>query len=360
MALGLPTSAKAQGFRVSGRVVRVSAGDSTPVASHWAVLHGVTLSGGSPLDSQLTDRRGFYRIAAPERDTLANYLVSVTYQGIAYFTDPVPGRGSARNELPPLLVYDTSSSGPPIELAQRNVVVRSPDEDGSRRIVELWVLANRGTRTRITSDTSQPVWEGAIPRGAVQFEVGEADVNPETVTRRGDRVAVLSPITPGERQVLLGYELPRSERELAIPLDQPIGRLTVLLEDTAATVTGGRLSFAGVETLGDLFLRQYSAEAVAAGTDVRVRFQGHRRDFADLWWLFLGMFFLLMAGALVLWLKRPESRAVAPVESPEVLAALIAQLDRDHEGRETDEYHERRAALKRRLAEALARRTGDR
>lgn len=346
---------------MSGRVVRISGGDSLPVADHWAVLHGVTLRGGSPLDSQLTDRRGYYRIPTPERDTLANYLVSVTYQGIAYFTDPVPGRVSAAPELPPLLVYDTSSSGPPIELAQRNVVVRSRDEDGSRRIVELWVLANRGTLTRVPADTNVPVWVGAIPETAVEFEIGPSDVSPETVRRRGDKVEVLAPVSPGQRQVIVGYILPSSERELAIPVDQPVGRLTVLVEDTAATVSGGGLSFAGVETLGDLFLRQYSAEDVAAGAAVDVRFPGQRRDFADLWWLFLAVFSSLMAAGLVYWLKRPRTQEAAALdESPEVLAALIAQLDREFEGREDDDYRERRAALKRRLAEALARRSAHR
>ena len=70
-----------------GRVVHVRGADSTAVAGEWAVLHRVGLASGEPIDSVPTDRRGRYRVSAPERDTLATYLVSVRYLGIAYFTE---------------------------------------------------------------------------------------------------------------------------------------------------------------------------------------------------------------------------------------------------------------------------------
>jgi hypothetical protein len=354
VALSWSASVQAQGFRVTGRVVHVSQEDSTPVADQWIVLHSVTPTSGAAIDSQRTDSRGTYRVRAARRDTLASYLVSVTYQGITYFADPLPGRGPMRDPAQTLFVYDTSSTAPTIELAQRHVVVRAPEDDGSRRVIELLVLENRGVRTRVTNDTAQPVWEGAIPGEAVSFEVGETDVSPEAVLRRGDRVAVVAPVAPGERQLLIGYVLPASERELVVPLDQPVGRLSVLLEDSAAIVVGGALEFRGMETLGDLVLRSYGAELVAEGTAVSVRFPRGRRSFGDLWWLYMGIAFLALAGGLVWWWR--TGSAGARLDDPELLAARIAELDRQFAGREDEEYQRERAVLKQRLGAALARR----
>ena len=56
-----PSALLAQGFLVTGRVVSVAGADSTPVAGAWAVLHQVSLRGGAPVDSALTDRAGRYR-----------------------------------------------------------------------------------------------------------------------------------------------------------------------------------------------------------------------------------------------------------------------------------------------------------
>ena len=343
---------------MTGRVLHVSQQDSTPVAGQWVVLHRVTLSGGSPVDSQRTNSCGVYRVGAPERDTLASYLASVTYQGIAYFADPLPGRGPAVDTAQTLLVYDTSSTAPPIQLVQRHLVIRTADEDGSRHVVEFLVLGNRGTRTRITNDTSRPVWEGAIPDGVVGFEVGESDVGPEAIELRDSRLAVVAPMPPGERQLLVGYLVPRSERDLTVFLDQPVERFTVLIEDTTATVSGGGLEFRGVQTFGELVLREFGAEMVAAGTTVRVRFRGARRAVGDFRWLFIGVMTLVMVAGLMWWWW--STGAAVAVDDPESLAARIAELDRRYAGRETHEYRRERAALRRRLAELLAQRDAGR
>ena len=137
---------------------------------------------------------GRYRLQASEFDSTAIYVVSAEHDGIAYFTLPIRPSGEDAGTAEPLLVYDTSSTVPELHLAQRHVIVRPRSSEGTFRVLEILVLENRGRLTRISPDSVTPVWLGAIPEGAIQFQVGESDVSDQAVTRRGDSVAVIAPV----------------------------------------------------------------------------------------------------------------------------------------------------------------------
>ncbi len=346
----------AQGFRVTGRVVHVSGADSTPVTGRQAILHRVSLQEAGPVDSGRTDGAGRYALRAPVMDTTANYVVSVEHDGIAYFTEPLHTFGEASATADPLLVYDTSSTQPPIILRERHVVIRGPAEEGGRRVIELLVLVNRGSRTRVASDSSQAVWEGAIPTSAVQFEVGESDMSVDAVDRRGDVIAVSAPIPPGERQLLISYLIPAGVRAVTVPIDQPVERLNVLLEDTLAAVQGP-VMMTGLEELDELAFRRYSAQNIAAETPIVVRFAAQPRSVDDFWWIIVPAVVLSLVAGLTIWWRRsgPLPAARVPlVADADVLAAEIAELDEEYEGRTNDPaYRTRRAELKERLVAAL-------
>ncbi len=349
-ALSLAPATEAQGFRVTGRVVRVTERDSVPLPGQWAVLHEVTPAGGGPVDSARTDAAGRYALRAAARDTLARYLVSVSYAGIANFTEPLRFPSVRSDTAGVLAVYDTSSVAPPIRLSQRHLVVREREADGSRRVIELWVLENAGRRTRVAPDTTRPVWQGLLPAGAIQFEVGESDMSDRAVFRHGDTVSVAAPVPPGERQLLVSYLMPRTMRELVIPFDQPVGRVNVMLEDTTATVEGP-VTLSGVEELERLLVRRYEGEKIAGGAVV-VRFGQAPFSPAAYWWVPVLIAALAMAGSLVWWWRRTQAAPVA-ADDPQVLAAQIAALDAAFTDVDSDEYRRRRAELKDRLSRVL-------
>jgi len=346
---------------VSGRVVHLRGADSVPVPGIWAVLHQVTLESGGPVDSIRTDGAGRYQVRAPKRDTAAVYIVSVAYGGIAYFTRPIHVLRGPRDSAGVLAVFDTSSTAPRIELAQRHLIVRRPETDGSHHVLELLVLRNSGSLTRIAPDTSRPVWQGALPAGAMQFEVGESDVASDAVYRRGDSIAVAAPLPPGDKQILLSYVLPSSARRLALHVGQPVRRMNVLVEDSTAVLESGGLSRVGDENIqGESFLR-FARENVPAGTDVAVRFASRHVGLAGMWWLIVGAAATILGAGLVLaWQKtRPPVLASAAGADPDALAAEIAALDTAFEARgdataaERAAYQRRRADLKARLEEVL-------
>jgi hypothetical protein len=303
---------------------------------------------------------GRYTLRAPTRDTVANYLVSVRYTGINYFGEAFRAPSGSVDSMPTLLVYDTSSTSPPIELAERHVIIRSGAEAGGRRGIELIVIANRGNRTRITADTNGYVWRMTLPRDAVNLEFGAGDLSDQAIRQRGDTLEVVAALPPGVRQFLIGYLVPPDVRRLTIPIDQSTERLSVLVEDAGADVRGAGVTFRDWEELEGVRFRRFGAEDVAAGAPVTVRFAAHGVPFDPLWVL-VPLVSLAMLGGLAWWWRQHGNRPARPAgDDPTRLAAEIAALDRQFAGRENDDYRRRRAELKAQLAAALARRGGSR
>jgi len=266
----------AQRVVVSGRVVH-GGPDGTPLARAWVVLHRVTMGGGGgPIDSTRTDGRGAFTLTMGRPDTTAIYVVSSWYDGIAYFSEPVTG-SRPRADLRPLLVYDTTSAGPGVQVARRLLTVARQQRDGARSVLELVELVNPGRKTRIAADTLQPTWAGAIPADAIQFQVAQGDLSPQAVALRGDRVAVFGPIPPGEaKQLSYGYVLPATTPQLAVPIDQPTAELDLLVEDTTAIVTALQLDTLGVQEIETRRFARYRTRALPAGAAVTIVFAASR------------------------------------------------------------------------------------
>ncbi|HYU36654.1 MAG TPA: hypothetical protein VEL29_01885 [Gemmatimonadales bacterium] len=266
---------RAQQVVITGRVLYGPAG--RPAARTWVVLHQVSMGGGGqPIDSTRTDARGGYALPIRRPDSAALYVVSTWHAGIAYFSEPIaPGRSTSG--LRTLYVYDTSSTGPAVRVMRRLVTVAKEKRDGSRDVLELVELENPGVATRVARDTLRPTWAGAIPPVAIQFRVGQGDVSPQVVTRRGDSVAVYGPLPPAERkQLSYTYVLSATVRRVSLPIDQPTEEVDLLLEDTAAVVTAGKLDSLGSEDIGGRRFARYRTPSLAPGARLAIAFTERR------------------------------------------------------------------------------------
>jgi hypothetical protein len=265
ISLALARPAHGQSVTIAGRILR-GGPEGVPLRGQWAVLHRIAPSSAGALDSVRTDAAGRYVLRLPRVDSTAHYFVSTDYAGIGYFSGAVNVDHGPRVAVGALLVYDTTSAGPPIALRRRLVTVGLPGADGSREVLELLELLNVGTRTRVAPDSVHAVWTGALPGGAIQFRVGESDVSPDAVQRDDDRIAVFAPLPPGQlHQVTYQYYLPAMARRLAIPLDQPVTDFNLLLEDTAAVVTGPPLERAGIQGIEGRRFAGFRADALPGG-----------------------------------------------------------------------------------------------
>ncbi len=348
----------------AGRVVRTVGADSLPVAGARVLLHRVGRGAQGPIDSVIADHRGAFRFRFVP-DTSAVYLTSSRYAGIEYFSPAVHLDPSRPDTALRIVVSDTSSRVP-VELAARHLVVADPGQDGSRGVLDLIVLQNRGDQTRVAPDTLHPTWSAPLPAGTFGLEPGEGDASPDALRRDGDRLLLFAPVAPGEKQLIVQYGLPAAARTLTLPFEQRAGFVNVLVADPAARVSGGALAAADTEVIQGRTYHRWMGP-VPAGATVRIELGG---PFNAPRWALRALVGGLAAGlALAAFraLRPPADSARIPRGGLDVDMMLerIAQLDAHYAGGEgeTDpaewsRYRGERADLKARLEALLAARSG--
>ena len=347
----------------AGRVVRTVGADSLPVAGARVLLHRVGRGAQGPIDSVITDRRGAFRFRFVP-DTSSVYLTSSRYAGIEYFSPAVHLDPSRPDTALRIVVADTSSRVP-VDLAARHLVVADPGQDGSRGVLDLIVLRNRGDRTRVAPDTLHPTWSAPLPAGTFGLEAGESDASPDALRRDGDRLLLFAPVAPGEKQLIVQYGLPAAARTITLLFEQPAGFVNVLVADPAARVSGGALAAADSEVIQGRTYHRWMGP-VPAGAAVRIELGG---PFNAPRWALRALVGGLAAGLVLAAfraLRPPPDSARIPRGGLDVDLMLerIAQLDSRYAGGEgeTDpaewsRYRGERADLKARLEALLAARS---
>jgi hypothetical protein len=372
VALANPAGAQRPGTRdvpagdkalVSGRVSSPGLKTDVPIAGVIVTVHRVGTDSSGPVDSIRTDAAGQYALhyRRPVTDD-AVYFAAAVYRGIAYFSTPLKSQ-RATGEDGEITVFDTTSRAVDLHVRGHHVVVSGPRPDGLRDIVEVWELSNDTTVTVVGRDSLTPVWTGLLPGGATNFAGGEGDVSPGALTARGDRVALLAPFGPGVKQISYSYTLPPSVFPLSITIEKPTVVLEVLAEEPGAQVSGAGLRSMAAATTGGRTFKRFLTQDVPAGSQVRVTVpltaEGTRtKGLIGV----AALIALAMAGALTRALLRrrvaPRERVAPSARESEVLIAAIAQLDaameRDSTTLDATAYANNRAALKQRLADALA------
>jgi len=369
--LPLPSVLRAQArVRAEGIVVRPAGADSLPVAGVRVLLHRIGREAQGPSDSVRTDARGRFALAF-RPDTGAVYLLSARYAGLEYFSEPVH-TNPARPDTAIVLVVSDTSAAAPVAVEARHIVLSRPEEDGTRDVLDLVVLRNDGTRTRVAPDTLSPSFTVPLPAGVIEFRVGAGELSPEAVERRGDAAALVSPIAPGERQLVLQYALPNDAEALVLPAGPAVASVNVLVEERGARVDAPGLEAADTTVVEGRSYRRWTG-ALAEGARVRVALPaGARRNagrvLAGL--VAATVFALALAAWWMLRRRRaadgvggaPAVPSVGPGgSSAAALLDALAALDGRYQGREhevpADEwarYEAERARLKAALQAALA------
>ena len=357
LALLLPAGLLAQQPAVvSGRVIRLSGGDTVAQAGARVVLHRIARAVQGPFDSTLTGSRGEFRFRWAA-DTVSVYLLSSPYGGIEYFSTPVHTGGALPDTGVLLVVSDTSSTAP-VTTISRHIVISKPSPDGTRSILEIVMLANLGSATRVAGDSSRPAWASRLPAGAMNFQPGNGDVAADAMLSRHDSVMLFAPVAPGDKQLIFTYALPPSPGTVRFPAPDSVGMVNLLLEESALQARGGTLVRGDSQAIEGRTFRQWTG-AVPAGAALEVDFPGapNRAVLPAL----VGGMALLLGMVLVRALRRPPAAIPMTPDSRTPLDA-IAALDARYAGKESQvpaaewvTYLAERTRLKEVLSKELAR-----
>ncbi len=330
MAIG----AVGPGGPVAGRVVRVaSPGDTVAAAGAMVVLHSVTPARQGAIDSARVGPDGRFRFAQPA-DTTAILLISSRWDGVQYFSTPIGSDHRQRDALITLVVADSASAAP-IALAARHLVISAPAADGTRSAVDLLVLANDGYQTRVPSTLTTASWRFLMPRSAVNLVLGESDFAEEAVQFHGDTLELHAAVPPGQRQLLVHYQIPPATRALTIPWAEGAPVVNMLLEEAAATA-GAPLARADTTTVDGRHYTRWTGAMTAPGA-IELRFGGDGQ--LPSWVLeavagCLGLGLIVMALLSARTATRPVPPTLASPAEVDALLDAIAQLDAAHTGGE--------------------------
>lgn len=355
---------------LSGQITRpgTTGSDPRPVPAEWVVLHRVGVDNAAPIDSQRTRGDGTYAFRyRASGDTNAVYFVSTSRGGVAYFTPPTR-ETRVQGGMADLLVFDTTSAPVPITLRGRHLIVTAPDSTSPvRTVIEVFEISNDASVTRVPGAGQVPTYEVALPLGVSEVQGGQGDVSPDAVRADEGRVRVWAPIAPGLKQFSFSYNLPLTQTELAVVLEDSVPVMEVLVEDPRGSAVGAGLTEVDPVQVEGRPFKRFLAQNVAAPATITLSAPGQLGNPNS---MRLILVVVAVGAALLLGLgmafmrKGPQAFARQRVVNPEALALEIAALDAAYEKLEFPteqqkaEHYVKRAQMKGRLSNELAKRDG--
>lgn len=309
-AAALARTAAAQvGTTSAGAVLLVRPSDTIPLAGARVVLHRVGLTTQGPIDSVQADAAGRFRFRF-RADTAATYLLSTRHADIEYFSTPLATPPAPADPGLRVLVFDTSSAVP-TRTARRLLVVSAPDAMGARTVVDWFVIRNASPATRVGRGAAGLTWAAALPAGVSSPSLGDPRVSqfsPDAVSFSGDSVAVSAPIAPGDKEIVIQYEIPAGRRALALPLDG-VDSVEVFTEEEGVRFPTGWRAVQPERFMGRTFRRFIRTDPLAGRATIR--FPGG--PVAPAWPLgvLVAVFAVALVAATVRSLSRRPSAALA-------------------------------------------------
>jgi len=210
--------------------------DTVAVAGAEVTLHRVTVKTPGPIDSLRSDAAGRFRFRITP-DSGVVYLVSARWEGIEYFATPFVVH--ADSPLPTLLavVFDTSSTVP-IQLVARHLIVSPPFADGTRDIVDLFVINNRGPATRVAPAADSVTWRAHLPPFAINVRAGNSEFSPDAFRFVDGESRLLAAIPPGQRDIEIDYQVPPNSPRFEVPVDVSADISNIISADRSIRVSG--------------------------------------------------------------------------------------------------------------------------
>ena len=326
---GAPSTAAGQesGLRLDGRVFE---GD-TPAEGGIVVLHSVSPDSAGEVDSVRVAADGTFTLLLPGmadaevRSEL--YFASIQYEGVLYF-------GSAITDVEQLdslyVIQVFGSEEVPPQGLQLPVRARNLFLERSAAgwlATDMIVIENVGQKTLVAAEDGI-VWSYPLPPGAQSATMGQGELPPDAVSFDGGRIDVSAPIPPGERTLLIRYDLP--ELESVIPVPGLTQRFELFVKEPAPPLEVEGLAPIDVVSLeaGSSY-RRYGASALL---DLQITLIQTQEDRPLPFRAMAVLVTALLAGAGVLAYARPRRALPEPgnsVEAREGLILAVARIDEE-------------------------------
>jgi len=287
---------------LEGQVVRYG----EPVSDLRVTLHRVTSEGSGEIAFTNSDFAGRFRFPLDrvEGAAFTVFFVTADFQSVRYFGPPL--HPDAPREAYTVEVFDTTSVLPqPARIARRDLVML-PETGGSWEVNEIITISNPST-VALVSRTGMPTWEFQIPAEATDFLAGEGDILPHEINMMDNRILLLTPLIPGDRELYIRYRLPASSAGSTVPIGEPTDTFNLYVQQPShLTAVIGMQTTRMIEAEGEQFL-QYGATGLLAGSNIQLRWARTGPPVSPVLAAISLTLFLLGIGVVVAWRSRSRS-----------------------------------------------------
>ena len=231
ISIGATTAAGQEGnLRLNGQVLD----GSTPVRDGIVILHSVSPDSAGDVDSVRVTTDGAFEFLLPripdEAESSEVYFASIQYERVLYFGTAITNLAQL-DSLYLIQVFgshEVPAQGIELPLKARNLFLEHSAEGWLA--TDMIAIENVGQNTLVAAEDGI-VWSYPLPPRAQSPILGQGELSPDAVSFEGGRVAVSSPIPPGERVLLIRYSLPTLE--LDIPAPGPTQRFELFIKEPA-------------------------------------------------------------------------------------------------------------------------------
>jgi hypothetical protein len=274
-----------------------------PVSGIPVTLHRVTSEGSGEVAFTQSDADGGFRfpIDRVEGASFTVFFVTAEFQSVRYFGPPLhpdqPREGYA------VQVFDTARELPVAPRIVRRDVVLIPEAGGSWEVNEIVTVSN-STDLALVAETGRPTWEFRVPGDATDFQAGEGDILPHEISFMGDRVMVLTPLIPGQRDLFIRYRIPGTRSGSTVPIGEATDTFNLYVRQPShLTSVTGLETTRMIEAEGERFL-QYGGTDLPAGALVSLQWARTAPPVDPVVAAVSVTVLLLVAGVAVAWRQR--------------------------------------------------------
>lgn len=296
--LGLSLGSSSQGAEISGRLVNKTPGGKAPPDLAVSVM-ALVERGPEVRAKAKVGPGGQFRFTDLRVEAQGNYVVSTTYQGVDYFSEPVTLSASdARSNLE-LPVYETSPDPANIRIKNLHLVISV--HPGYLTVGYVALLQNVGNRTYMPGEKGGE--EGLrllLPAGYTQASMVEG-ANPSNVKASSEGIILNEPFPPGNRQLFLNFKMAYGSTSLrwAQKVAYPTEGMDLFLPQSKARLSSELFKEMGPVNIRGESYRRFRATSVSPGSLVFLELSGLPQVQAGFKWPLAIVFALLLFAGLV-------------------------------------------------------------
>lgn len=376
---GLGESPSLEVGSVNGEVINGSSGEVPPGIS-------VTLYGFDQVQQVYTattqiDADGHFSFTEVEMPPDRVFMATTEFNGVTYGSNIGTAHADGMNLELPITVYESSTDTSDLVADRLHLFYELLDE-GTLRVVELYIISNRGARTIVAEEEGLPVIEFMLPDAAQNLEIQDGQIGDGryvgTANGFGDTIGVRP--GSGNYQIMFTYLMP-FERNTSLQHSLPLpAEAVVVLAPENLRIKTDDLEDMGLRDVQGVQYQMFSTTSMAAGGEMAVILSGSMGGSffnaipGSTTSLILGLSALVVAliGAGI-WLHRRNQALngkVVPAaqiddsmlveeDADTVMDAIVALDDLYREGElPEDAYQQRRLELKARLKELMRQESG--